>query len=355
MQYHTCFLKILGLFLGIWAVACKSESTAETSAYGEPNKIWVVADQALWDGVLGDTLQACYAARYPVLPQPEPIFDLEYLSPEQYTADLTSRQARDYLILADLSDANSPTGKLVKTILGEAPMHRARADSSYHTVLTQDKYARGQLIVFQFAFSEKALIYHLAKEFPTLAKKFREADLPQLDTLLYKNGENQAAAKELADRLGIRIRVPKDYSLVSRKDQVFWLRRESGKSSSNILLKKITHTDTALWTQAGIKALRDSIGRHYISSQLPGTYMRINDAALPVLADNKTIGNQAALEARGIWEMKNDYMSGSFVSYLLQNESKQAMIFADGFVYAPGESQRNWIQQLEYVIGTIRL
>lgn len=53
--------------------------------------------------------------------------------------------------------------------------------------------------------------------------------------------------------------------------------------------------------------------------------------------------------------MENDYMGGSFISYLIHNPQKNELLFVDGFVYAPGEDKRNWMQYLEYIMNTRKI
>ena len=105
---------------------------------------------------------------------------------------------------------------------------------------------------------------------------------------------------------------------------------------------------------AGDVLFRDSIGRKYISSTLPDTYMQINDEDLPMLTQATTLNNNYALEARGIWEVINDYMGGAFVSYLIHNPDKNELLFVDGFIHAPGEDKRDFMQYLEYVLRTTK-
>ncbi|MFN7118035.1 MAG: DUF4837 family protein [Saprospiraceae bacterium] len=323
-------------------------------AYGEINTILVVMDEEMWKGPVGDTLNDYYSSAFIILPQPEPIFDLWHFTPEEYMAQPVRREGSDYLIVANLADATSPATKLVLDAIGEENARRAKEDPNYNTAITREKYAEGQMIIYQFAYSQDALMANIAKNFPAIAKKFRDADKPRFEASIYLDGENRKVADAVQEKLGISMRVPKDYLLASSRDDVLWLRKETGKLSSNIMLKKLPYTAQSQLTKEGLKAVQDSIGRKYVSSQIANTYMRINDIDLPMFVDAKTIDNKYALEARGIWEMENDYMGGPFISYLIHNPEKNELVLALGFVYAPGEDKRNWMQYLEYVLNTVK-
>lgn len=82
--------------------------------------------------------------------------------------------------------------------------------------------------------------------------------------------------------------------------------------------------------------------------------MKVNDIDLPMLVETTTLNNYFALEGRGIWEMENDYMGGPFVSYLIHNPNTNELLLLYGFLYAPGEDKREYMQQLEHVMHTIR-
>ena len=67
------------------------------------------------------------------------------------------------------------------------------------------------------------------------------------------------------------------------------------------------------------------------------------------------IDNQYAVEARGIWEIANDYMGGPFISYTIHNPQTNELLYLDGFVHAPGKEKRNFMQQLEKIFTTAKL
>ena len=59
--------------------------------------------------------------------------------------------------------------------------------------------------------------------------------------------------------------------------------------------------------------------------------MKVNDKDLPMFTYNTQVNNSYALEARGIWELENDFMAGPFISYLVHNPTKNELYFLDGF------------------------
>ncbi len=324
------------------------------TAFGKINQLTVIADEDLWEGPVGDTLRYYYTAAYPILPQPEPIFDIRHFTAEELDADPMRKELRNYLIIANLNDENSPTSKLVAKDLGTEKVRRAGEEAAFNTTVGNNKWARGQLLIYQFGFSEDALINNLKENFPAIRQRLYQADKKKVEATVYLDGESRKLMDEVQEEMDAVIRVPNDYQLAISNGDVIWMRKETDVLSSNIVVTTVKYTDQKQLSYEGIKAIRDSIGRQYIASTLPGTYMRINDEDLPMLTQTTSINNNYALEARGIWEVENDYMGGAFLSYLIHNPNKENLLFVDGFVHAPGEDKRDYMLYLEHILHTTK-
>lgn len=344
---------ILAIFLSACSEDVQRGLQPVPTAFGKVNQIEILIDEELWEGPVGDTLRFYYSGAYPILPQPEPIFDLRPITPNQLEMDPIKKELRNYLIVADLSDTESPTAIMVRRDLGEEKVRKAKEDPSFNSSVGRDKWAMGQLLIYQFGFSEEDLINHLKKNFPAIKKRFRDSDRDRIDATVYFNGESGSLKNEIKEKMDAQMRVPNDFVLAISDEEIIWMRKNTPEMSSNLILSKVDYTDQEQLTKEGIKSIRDSIGKKYISSTLPNTYMRINDIDLPMFTSAKTLNNNYALEARGIWEIANDYMGGAFVSYLIHNPSKQELLFVDGFVHAPGKDKRDFMQQLEHIISTV--
>lgn len=352
-------LKYLSLLLIIPLLTGCSEEMQRSlkpvpTAFGKINDIVIIADQEVWDGAVGDTIRYYYSSAYPLLPQPEPIFDLRHFTPDDLNSDMLRRELRNYFIVANMEDANSTAAALIRQDIGAEKIRAARESGKISPIVGKDKWASGQTIVYQYDFSYDALMNSIVKHFPSVKKKFQEADKVKIDATVYLDGENRTVMNEVTNKMGVNIRIPKDYFVALSDGEVIWMRKETNVLSSNIIMKKLPYTDQAQLSKSGIKAIQDSIGRKYVSSTIPNTYMRINDVDLPLLTTVTTINNRYALEARGIWEIVNDYMGGAFVSYLIHNPDQNELLFIDGFVHAPGEEKRDFMQHLEYIISSVR-
>ncbi len=358
---HFIFRKTYLFFIFVITVGLTgcSEEMQESlrpfpTSIGGINQLVVIADEDIWEGPIGDTIRFYYSTAYPILPQPEPILDLNHFTAEQLQADPMRRELRNYMIVANLGDADSPTTRLITRDIGEEKVRRAKEDPEFNSLAGKDKWARNQLLIYQFAESEKALVENLKKNFPAALKRINQADAAKIEATVYQDGESFRLEEEVQEKMGIELRIPNDYQLAISDDDVIWMRKETPILSSNILLYKTPYSDRSQLSKEGIKAIRDTLGRKYISSTLPDTYMKVNDVDLPLLVSEKTMDGKYTLEARGIWEIENDFMGGAFISYLILDQEKNELIFLDGFVHAPGEDKRNFMQYLQHILNTVK-
>lgn len=324
----------------------------EPMAFGRVNQVLVIADTAVWNGPIGDSMRYYFMGAYPILPQPEPIFDLRHFTPEELKRDPLRRELRNYIILANLGDADSPTAAMMVNDLGAEKLREAREATGYGISVGRDKWAKGQLLVYMYGFSQSKVIENIVQGFPAVAKRLNQADAEMVEATTYFNGENRQLAGEIQAKMGAKMRIPAKYYAAVNDSNMLWLRLETPETSSNILLHRVPYTDAEQLSYEGIKQIRDRLGKEYISSTLPNTYMRINDVDLPMFVETTDINGAYALEARGIWDIVNDYMGGAFVSYLIYNPEKEDLLFIDAFLHAPGKEKRNLMQQLEFILHT---
>ncbi|MFK7808092.1 MAG: DUF4837 family protein [Saprospiraceae bacterium] len=348
----------LGLLTLLSFYSCQSDMSqfeARRSAFGRVNQMVVIADQELWEGAVGDTFRYYFSSAYPILPQPEPIFDLHHWTAGEVTSEPVRQLKRTYLILGDLSDEDSPSAKMILNDLGEQNKERAKTEKTFNSTMGKNKWASGQTLVYLFGNSEKELADNIKIKFPAISRRVIEADEDIVEGTVYASGDGKELSTQIKENLGITIRVPDDYILALEDGNTMWLRKETDFISANIFLHKLKYQSKDQFTKDGIKAIRDSLGKKYVSTEIKETYMRTNDQDLPMLTQVLSLNGNYSVEARGIWDIVNDFMGGPFISYLIHNEATGDLLFVDGFVHAPGKKKRDYVQQLEYIFKSIEM
>ena len=99
--------------------------------------------------------------------------------------------------------------------------------------------------------------------------------------------------------------------------------------------------------------LRDSIGKAHIPGPLEGTYMITEEAYTPAISKT-LIGERNAYETRSTWQVKNAFMAGPFLNYVIKDEQKQRFVVFEGFVFAPSVGKRDYMFELEAIAKSIK-
>lgn len=330
----------------------KQSLSPTPTAFGKINALTVIADSTLWGAGFADSIDYFFGAPYIILPQPEPIFDINYLSPERLSGQPAWQQLRNYIVLADLSDESSPTTKMVLSDLPDKKIEQVQKDG-FATAVANNKWAIGQQLIYLIGETAQELKTGLSAAYPAVIKRLKERENDRIGVTTYFDGDNRSVERTILERTGAHLRIPGEYALAPIEDTtVVWLRKHIPEGSVNILMSKVPYEDKAQLTKEGFKKLRDELGAKYISSTTPGTFMRINDQDLPLFMESTDLNGKYALEGRGIWEMENGYMAGPFISYLIHDPEKNELLFLDGFVHAPGKKKRDIMEELTYVLRT---
>lgn len=337
---------------------CASDKTStwvpKKKAHGPANQLIVVADKNLWEGPVGDTFQYYFSSAYPILPQPEPYFDLMHFTPEELSQEPVRKNRRTYMVLGNLNDESSSTSMLIKSDLGTQKIERAKTEATFNSTIGKNKWADGQTLVYLFGNSDDELTKNIKEKFPAIARRINERDKDIFVSTAYTSGKSESLKSEIKTNLGVEMDVPNDFIVALHDGNMMWLRKETDFLSGNIFLYKLPYKDKSQFTLEGIKAIRDSLGKKYVSTEIDKTYMRTNNVDLPMVTKVITLNDNYAIEARGVWDIVNDFMGGPFLSYIIHNPNTNELLYVDGFIHAPGKKKRDHIQAMEQIFSTIK-
>nr|MCU0347770.1 DUF4837 family protein [Saprospiraceae bacterium] len=325
----------------------------KSTAHGRVNQLLVIADSNLWTGPVGDSFFYYFSAPYILLPQPEPIFDVVHMTPEALAAQPLKKEFRTIVFLYDLNDENSVTSRMTRFDLGPEKLIELQKGKGYNVTLGQDKWALKQQLFYVNGLGEDKLIACVAANFPAIARKISERDENIVRSTAFQGGEAVKLQEDIFAKYNLKMRIPKGYQQAKYdgKTNTLWLRSDQREIIANIIVHKLPYTDKSQLTKAGIKKIRDGI-TGIVTTQQPNTYMRINDTDLPLFIENKTLNNVYTVQAKGVWDIVNDFKGGPFVTNLMLNTKTNELVLVDGFVFAPGKDKRNHMQELEYVLST---
>lgn len=326
-------------------------------AMGRMNEIIAVADEDLWQSGIKDTFNYYFQSAYPIMPAPEPMFDVRHYTPKELGFEPLRKELRTYIVLADLNDLDATATKMLRRDLGEERFLKARQDGTFQTSVGKDKWARDQIVIYLFASGREKLMETIRNNYSAVAKRIRLHDKVKLDASIYVlRNASPALMKMIEEKLGVRLRIPGDFKYLKRDVENFmWFKKDTKEAALNIIIQKFPYTSIDQMTPESIIKLRDDYGKVHIASGSEGSYMVTNTEDLPTYDYTYEIDGNYTKEVRGIWEMEKDFMGGPYVSYLVHDKASNELIFIDTFVYAPGENKRDMIMQLDYIVKTLKV
>ncbi len=290
---------------------------------GAINSLAVVIDNEMWNGRVGDEIRDHFAAPVDGLPWDEPLFSIHQIPPVIF--DGFVRSSRNIVVV--------------------------QKDSVINTKIARDAYAKPQKVAFFKGTSEDEIIELIKKGASKAIRTFKALELKENQKRITRSLNKETSLK---DKLGISLTMPSIYKVAKEEDDFVWVRRELQKGHMNILayelpLDKIPNDSTKV--QAIIK-MRDSIGKKHIPGRKEGMYMITEKAYAPYVF-NAEIAGRKSTETKGMWEVKNFFMAGPFINYVIEDTPNNRLLVLEGFTFAPSTSKRDFMFELESILKTL--
>lgn len=352
MLSRIIFISILFIL-----ASCKNEvirtMEPKASALGKMNEIVVVADDEIWESPAGDTFRYYFESAYPIMPQPEPLFDIRHFTATELKDEPMRKELRSYTILADLSDENSPTTMMVKKDLGSEKFNAALEKQAPGNSVGANKWANGQILFYLYGSDNKSLAEAVKTSFPAVAKRVNKHDEKGILASIYGvERSHLGLSKKLQDLYGLDLDVPGSFqeAIYDEENNFVWLRKDDNDSSLSFFFQKIPYTSTDQLDKANLIKIRNELGKAYVTTDTEGDIMVVNDRNLPVYEYQSEIDGFYVKELRGVWEMSKDFFGGPFASYAIVKDLDKEIIFIDAFIYAPGKEKKYYMQQMDMIV-----
>ena len=98
--------------------------------------------------------------------------------------------------------------------------------------------------------------------------------------------------------------------------------------------------------------IRDSVSNLYIPGPIQNTFMSV-DPGYKIKTNKLQVNSLEAIEVRGMWEVKNQFMAGPLLGYQINDQKNNRQVFIDGFVYAPSIAKRDYVFEIEAIIKSV--
>ena len=317
MRIFKAFLTVLIL------VSCDKEvKNFKPQSSGRINSISVIIDKPSWDGKIGDAIRDKYASEFIGLPQVEEAFTLNYIPYEAFTG--FGRTARNVIYI-----------------------NKKKQDKPR---MIRDRYARPQLFLEVSGLDNESIIQGILSSFEFSSAQFQNGEITEnknriLNSLLKDTG---------LDSLNISLNIPSAYSVFKNEPETVWLQKPLKNGTSNLIIKdlKSSVSDFEKINLNDVISLRDSIGKEFIPGRVENSYMITEKEYLPYIS-YQTVNGFEAIETRGTWEVKGDYMGGPFINYIIKDTLNNSLLYVEGFVFSPSQRKRDKMIELEAVIKSM--
>lgn len=307
---------VLVLFLG----SCKGKEEFEPKPSGAINSLAIAINDQLWSGEIGDSLRKKFAAPVDGLPQEEPLFTIKQFP-------------------LSLFDANKRSNTNIILIKKEE-------EGGFKVV--HDRYLKPQNLVVISGKSISEIIKFIEQNGDSLVTIFRKTEIKRSQDLIQ---QDLLSDEKIKNQFKISLAIPSTFQYVVEKPNFIWLKKEILSGNTSILVYKVPFK-TLLKDDnmvSNIISMRDIFGKRYIRGKDNNTSMITEESYAPYF-DITVIDKKRAYETKGTWELKGDYMSGSFINYAIMNREKKEFIIIEGFCYAPSTSKRDLMMELEAII-----
>ena len=152
--------------------------------------------------------------------------------------------------------------------------------------------------------------------------------------------------------------IPPGFHLMESRSNDFWIKKEKTIGGHQIIQGIFVYyhpyTSDSTFSSKEMIHSRNTYTFKHIEGMKEGSYMTVFEDYKPT-NDTMTINNMYTVEYRGLWNMQNDFMGGPFVHYTILNEKSNRIIHADGFVYAPKFSKREYVRELEAILHSLNV
>ena len=291
---------------------------------GRMNHILVVINNDDWQGEVGDAIRNTLAIDVIGLPQSEPLFHLNQISPKGFTSFLTSNRN---IIFIEYGAENS-------------------------FKIKQNIYAKPQKAVHIKAENKEELIKLIDNNKTEIINTIRNSDLKVYQKKHLRKHYDTKSSPFLSE-LKIDLKIPFAYEKSQDTKDYLWYVKDIPEGYQNILIYTVPINSLADENGENIIETRDLKGP-YIPGAKEGMYMITEKAFTPQHIETKLDGKKT-YETRGTWEMKGDYMAGPFLNYTIVDKKNNRLIVIEGFTYAPNIKKRNYMFELEAILKTIKV
>ena len=324
MKFYTSLFLVVFLVFSCNDNKKKNRKILSQSS-GLLNQVLVVSDLEFWESDYGNQIREDLATEIVGLPHRESKYNISHLPTKVFSGFVKKNRL------------------VVKF---------SYSDSSY-VLIKNNVFAKPQVFVEVFGNTRKKVSSTYFSYKDLIKEKFLEQEIKSRQEQMLKSPLD---VETLEKELKLSLVLPSNYRIAKVSEGFSWIRSDVRTGSKDLIIKSLDNFKIGDRTQLvnQLIEVRDSIGKNSIPGPLKGTYMGTETAYTPYLVETDIKG-ELAYEIRGIWDMKNDFMAGPFLGYLIEDKPNNRYLYIEGFLFAPSLEKRNYIFEIESIIKSLKL
>lgn len=346
-------LVFLLLFIAAIVSSCGSSDNKKENlpvARGAAGEIILVMDSTNWKGAVGEALRDIFMAPMPGLPQEEPMYRLNYVSPLALNSVL--RSAKN-MIFVTILEGNSQADRKLKSYFTKESLEKIKSDSSLYLYSRQDEFAKGQQILHLFGKTEETLLAQLNANGNHIRGYFDEAENKRLKKALFTK-EEKGIENVLKKQHNFFIRVPYGYEIAKNEDRFVWLRQLGRDTDKNIFIAYRNYDTEGLFSKESLLELREAVAKKYIYDAQDTSLYVTTQRIAPIDTTEINFNGHYAVKMGGLWKLTDNSLGGPFISYTLVDEALHRLYYIEGFVSSPGQDKIDLMREVEVILATFR-
>ncbi len=310
-------------------------------AKGVQNEILVFVSDEDKEGIIPilDSVfnRICYT------PQPESVFEIRYLSPEEFQ----DRKSNYNIIVAAILEIRDNTGdKLIQDLLPASQFEMVtKGENQIFTKM--NLYSRGQIFAIFAGISREELETSAIQKKDVIYDHFDQAFLERENKHIFQRMEQKKLSEELGEKNGWRMRIQHDYIII-REDSLnnfLWIGRAFPyrwisvhwiEQTSNLFLNR----DLAL------KLNKEYPQQFYGAISFTDHFLTIEETFF---------NHWSAWRIQGLWEHKKKTMGGPFISYIFYDGVTDRIYHINLLIYNPGNPKVILLRQMDIIAQTFTI
>ena len=291
---------------------------------GNINNVSIVMKEKDWESRLGESTRNIVGDIYQGLPIDEPNFKFFNISPKQFNG--FSRHSRNIIYF--------------------------QKDTTNKFRIYKNLYSKPQLFFLIQGEDEDILINYLIENKPLIINTIKDGERKEKIRRIKKSPSKSNVFRK---KMRINLVYPSVYKKVKDTFNFIWLEKQILKGTLNIISYRLPlNTISDPPKLIDVIRIRDSIGKINIPGRLEGTHMITEKEYRPYFY-KLNMGGKIIFETKGMWEVKNDFMGGPFINYILKDKKSNEWVIVEGFAFAPSVSKRDYMFELNSILSTVSI